>query len=194
MLHLLTEEHRQKVIKEYRKRILVVFFLGLLFVSVISAIFILPTFFLSYGRYSDFKIKEKTLDSELLLIEGAGSSEGVKDVALTIEALQMFADKKSVTVLIENVTKERPQGVQIKNLIFTPGEAKTMIIDIAGRADTRRSLVTFEQNLKANAFFDDVVVPIGSFAKEKNIDFSMKLFASASTTASTSITQDEKQN
>lgn len=181
MLHLLTEEHRQKVIKEYRKRVLVVFFLGLFFVSVVGAIFIMPTFFLSYSRYSDFKNKEASLDSELKRIENAGSSDSVKETALTMEALKMFSNKKDIAILIENLTKEKSQGVQIKNLIFTPGETNTVVIDIAGRADTRRSLVTFEQNLKGNDLFDDVIVPIGSFAKEKNIDFSMKLFVSTST-------------
>jgi len=66
MLHLLTEEHRQKVVREYRKRVLVVFFLGLLSVSLVSFVFILPTFFMSYGRYSDFQLKTKTLDVELV--------------------------------------------------------------------------------------------------------------------------------
>lgn len=181
MLHLLTEEHRQKVIKEYRKRVLIVFFLGLLLVSAVSAVFILPTFFLSYGRYSDYKQKEKSLGAELAKIESASASEGVKDANLSIEALRMFAEDKAVSVLAEKVIGQRPQGVQLKTMIFTPGESNTVVIDIAGRADTRRSLVSFEQQLKANAVFDDVVVPIGSFAKEKNIDFSMKLFVSTST-------------
>lgn len=191
MLHLLTEEHRQKVVREYRKRVLVVFFIGLFFVSAVSAIFIMPTFFLSYNRYSDVKTKTQILDSELSLKEDSSSSENIKNITTSIEALRMFDDKRSAYKILEELMKERPSGIQIKNIIFTPSKSEsdmeTMTIDIAGKSDTRKSLVSFDQNLKSNPLFTEVVVPLGSFAKEKNIDFSMKLIVSTTTRMSESV-------
>jgi hypothetical protein len=181
MLHLLPEEHRQKVVNEYRKRVILVFLLGLFSVSIISAVFILPTFFVSYGRYSVVSMKNQMLDSELATQAGAGSSESIKEVTQSIEALRMFDNTKSVSVILDNIVRQKASGVQIKNLIFTPGENFSMTIDLAGRADTRKSLVAFDENLKANSLFDEVIVPLGSFAKDKNIDFSMKLVVSTST-------------
>lgn len=213
MLHLLTEEHRQKVVREYRKRVIVVFVLGLFFVSVISFIFIVPTFFLSYSGYSDLKVKEQALDSELSSKEDSVSSESIRSIATSIEVLRMFDKKKSVYSTLEGLLNGKPAGVQIKNIIFTPNELESMTIDIAGKADTRKSLVSFDQYVKSNPLFSEVIIPLGSFAKEKNIDFSMKLTVSSSTlntevesntvvpaqtieTASTTITKetDEKQN
>ncbi len=181
MLHLLTEEHRQKVVSEYKKRVLVVSFLGLFFVSIVSLIFIMPTFFLSYSRYSDFKSKTQALDSELSLKEDPSSSENIKNITTSIDALRIFDNKKNVYSILENLIQERPIGIQIKNIIFTPSGMETMAIDIAGRADTRKSLVSFDQNLKSNPMFAEVAVPLASFAKEKNIDFSMKLIVGTST-------------
>lgn len=181
MLHLLTEEHRQKVVREYRKRVLVVFFLGLFFVSIVSLIFIMPTFFLSYSRYSDLKVKTQALDSELSLKEDPSSSENIKNITTSIEVLRMFDKKKSIYSILDGLIKGKPVGVQIKNIIFSPNGTETMTIDIAGRADTRKSLVSFDQNVKSNPLFSEVLIPLGSFAKEKNIDFSMKLIVSSST-------------
>lgn len=188
MLHLLTEEHRQKVVSEYKKRVLGVLFIGIFFVFVVSSVFILPTFFLSYGRYSDVKSKAQFLDAELSLKEDPSSSESIKSITSSIEALRMFDNKKSVYSILEGLIKEKPAGIQIKNIIFTPSMSQdnieTMTVDIAGRSETRRSLVLFDQNLKSSPVFSNVVVPLASFAKEKNIDFSMKLTVSSSTITS----------
>lgn len=185
MLHLLTEEHRQKVVREYKKRVLGILLLGVFFVFVVSPVFILPTFFLSYGRYADVKSKAQTLDAELSSKEDPSSSESIKSITSSIEALRMFDDKKSIYSILEKLIKEKPVGIQIKNIIFTPtrlaDNIETMTIDIAGRSETRKNLVSFDQNLKSNPVFSEVVVPLASFAKEKNIEFSMKLTVSSST-------------
>lgn len=181
MLHLLTEEHRQKVIREYRKRVLVVFFLGLFCVSLVSLVFILPTFILSYGRYSDFQLKTKTLDAELVKNEDQGSSENIKSVTTSMDALRMFDSKKEMYPLISGLIQAVASGIQVKNIIFTPNETEGVIIDLAGKADTRKSLVAFDQKLKSNSLFSEIIIPLGSFAKEKNIDFSMKIIVSTTT-------------
>ncbi|MBP6974376.1 MAG: hypothetical protein KBB54_00335 [Candidatus Pacebacteria bacterium] len=175
MLHLLTEEHRQKVVREYRKRVLVLFCLGLFFVSIAGAVCILPTFFTSYGRYSDFQNKKQALELELSTKEDVSSSESVRSIALSIQTLKMFDEKKIVSPLIEDIINGKPEGVRLKNMIFTSGEGSAMTIDIAGRASTRKSLVTLNQQLKAVTSFESVSIPLGSFAKEKDIDFSIKI-------------------
>lgn len=185
MLHLLTEEHRQKVVREYRKRVLVVLFLGLLSASVVSLVFILPTFFLSYGRYSDFQSKTKALDAELVTNEDPGSSENIKSVTTSIDALRTFNSKKEIYPLISGLIEGVASGIQIKNIIFTPNEVEGMVIDLSGKADTRKNLVAFDQKLKSNALFSEIIIPLGSFAKEKNIDFSMKVIVSTTTPTQT---------
>lgn len=184
MLHLLTEEHRKKVVTEYRKRVVIVLLLGLLCVSAISAVFILPTFFLSYGKYSLVLAQQKALDSEIAIKEERGSSESIKNVTLSIEALKMFesgAGSKDTSLVLESIVKAKPAGVQIMNFVFTPGDGSALTVDIAGRADTRKSLVQLDQNLKSNPLFDSVAIPLSNFAKDKDIMFSAKMLVSTST-------------
>lgn len=187
MLHLLTEEHRKKVVTEYKKRIVIVLLLGLSVVSVLGALFFSPTFFLSHGKYSTVLTEKKALDSELAIKEEEGSSESIKNVILSIEALRMFEKVTNPSVILDNIVRGKPNGVQIRGLVFTPGEATAMTVDLVGRADTRKSLVQFDQKLKANPVFDQVIIPLGNFAKEKNIDFSIKIIVSTSTVFSLTV-------
>lgn len=188
MLHLLTDEHREKIVTEYRKRVAIVSLLGVFLVCVICAIFVLPTFFISHGKYSTVLVEQKVLDSELATKEEEGSSESIKNIVLSIEALRIFDKTKTPSSILNGVVSARPAGVQVRSLVFTPGEDLAMTIDLAGRADTRKSLVQFDQKLKANPLFEEVIIPLGNFAKEKNIDFSIKIIVSTSTASITPAT------
>lgn len=183
MLHLLTDEHRQKVTTEYKKRVLIVFLLGLTVVSLIGAVFSLPVFLAAYGRYSFGLNTEKILTEDITRRGEDQSVQDLRDVELSLETLSMFSGGKTVLNTLENLIKEKTTGVYIKSIIVTPNEDKSRVLDVSGVADTRNSLVLFEKNLKSNAVFKSVYIPLSSFAKEKDIIFSAKIMVSSSTSA-----------
>ncbi|MCF7865754.1 MAG: hypothetical protein K9M11_04620 [Candidatus Pacebacteria bacterium] len=197
MLHLLTDEQRKKVVVEYRKRVVITFLFGVLCVCIIGSVFILPTFFISYGKYAVVLEKSKALDYELAVKEESGSSENIKNVTLSIEALKIFEDSKNPSAILNGIVSAKPNGIKIRNFIFTPGEDAAMTVDLSGTADVRKSLVQFKQGLNDNSAFDDVIIPLSDFAKEKNINFSLKIIVSTSTidtVINSSSTKNEKQN
>lgn len=198
MLHLLTEEQRKKVVNEYRKRIVVTIFLGVFFAALITIVFALPSFVLSYTKYVSFLNKKEDLNSKLTTSTGNDAAENIKNITLAMESLKMYEHTWKMSTLLEGVVKEKPQGIQIKNIIFTPNESGVVAIDLSGRSNTRQSLVTYNKLLKENSIFNDVIIPLASFAKEKDIDFSIKILVNApsKTISSEPITQnthDEKQ-
>ncbi len=178
MLHLLTEEHRQKVVHEYKMRIAIVCVFGLLFVTLIGAVFILPTFFLAHEKYSELLVKKQILDVQLASNEETKSSEVIKNTTSALDVLKMFSQTQSFGDSLASVVGKVPQGIQIQNSIITSSDKDTLVIDIAGKADTRKNLVTFEQQLKSIPNMQEVIIPLASFAKEKNIDFSIKIILS----------------
>jgi hypothetical protein len=179
MLHLLTEEHKKKVLNEYRKRVVVVLCACILGAIVVSAIFIIPAYFMSYSRYSEVTTMKKALDKEIQENESESTAQSIKDITASLQALQMFEGKNSVLFLIKKVTAAKPRGVRVNRISYLPGEAGSTAIDIAGTADTRQNLVNFSDKLKKDKSFTSVTVPLSSFAKERNIDFSMKIIVSA---------------
>lgn len=183
MLHLLTEEHREKVTREYKKRVIIVFLLGIFVVMLISSAFLLPIFFTSYGRYSEVSIQKDSLDNQAIKTDES-SSLSVKNMIASLDAVHTFDSQKSISGIVANIVKSKPSGVQLKGMVFSPVDDSSVTVDIAGRASTRNSLVSFNEKLKQNQTFSQVLVPLSSFAKEKDIDFSMKLFVSSSSAVS----------
>lgn len=179
MLHLLTEEHKKKVLNEYRKRVVVVLCVCVLGAIFVSAIFVIPAYFISYGRYSEVTNIKKTLEKEISLNESESTAQSIKDISDSIQALGMFDGKGSVLFLIKRVVSEKPNGIRINHISYLPGEAGTTAIDLAGVADTRQNLVNFSERLKKDKAFTSINVPLSNFAKDKNIDFSMKILVSA---------------
>lgn len=174
MLHLLTDEHRQKVVLEYRKRVTVIFLLGVLILAGISMIFMTPAFFMTQSRHSEAVAKQRELDTELLQ-KDTTSTRSEKEVMAHVAALHIFDTERSLSEAISHIINEKPSGVSLRALIFTPGEGASMTIDIGGKADTRQSLVAYNDMLKKDPYFARVIVPLSSFAKERDIDFSIKL-------------------
>ena len=178
MLHLLTEEHRQKVVHEYKMRIAIVCIFGLLFVTLIGAVFILPTFFLAHEKYSELLVKKQMLDVQLASNEETKSSEVIKSTTSSLDVLKIFSQNQNFSESLMSVIGKVPQGIKIQNSIVTSSDKETLVIDIAGKADTRKNLVIFEQQLKNIPNMQEVIIPLSSFAKEKNIDFSIKIILS----------------
>lgn len=179
MLHLLTEEHREKVAREYKKRVTIVFLLGVFLIVLIVSAFLIPIYITSHGRYSEVSFRKDILDKQAVKV-GDDSSQSVKDMIASLQALHTFDSQKSLSGIILNIVKAKPNGIQIKGMVFSPVDDFSVTVDIAGLALTRNSLVSFNENLKQNQAFSQVFVPLSSFAKEKNIDFSMKLLVSSS--------------
>lgn len=190
MLHLLTEEHRQKIVKEYRKRILIVSLMGLAAIIFISAVLLLPTFIISYGKYSEIRSRLAIVESELGAKNTDTSVADLRDISDSISALNLFANQKPILPIIEGIVVAKPDGIALRGLVFTPSQAVSaeipvapLVIDLSGVAKTRKDLVAFQEKMKLDTFFSSVTVPLSNFAKDKDITFSMKLIVSTTTKA-----------
>ncbi len=175
MLHLLTEDYKEKVVKEYQKRAWTVFGIGVLSVVFVSTIFIIPVYVMSFGRYLDAQNTKQHLDKEIALREDATTAQNIKDISSSLKALVLFKDKDLPSTYIEKLIAIKPRGIKINNIIFTPSDDSATALDISGVADARSNLVVFSQSLKSDKVFSTVDIPLSNFAKERNIEFSIKI-------------------
>jgi hypothetical protein len=182
MLHLLTEEHRKKVVSEYKKRVTIIFLIGFLVILTISFACLMPTYFMSHGRYQEVLIKKQSLDAQTSVKLDDSSSQSVRDMVSSVEALHIFDSDKSLSAIIGDIVSHKPNGVQVKAVVINPAQDTSVVIDVGGVAQNRSSLVLFSDSLKADPLFTQVSVPLSNFAKEKDITFSMKILVASSTT------------
>jgi hypothetical protein len=178
MLNLLPEEHKKKIIGEYTKRVWTVVLVGIIIVSIISGVFLLPVYLMTYGRYSE-AAKEKA-NLEVLIAESQKNSkqEVIKDIYGVIATLDTFKPFALPGALVQALVLDRVSGISINHIIYTPSAGQPPVIDVVGKASTRNSLMAFSEKLKADGAFSSVYIPISDFTQEKNITFSLKLIAS----------------
>ncbi len=66
MLHLLPQNHKKIVLKEYRKRLLIVISISVICICVSGIIFLLPSYIFSKLRYQDVNDRENAIQASIL--------------------------------------------------------------------------------------------------------------------------------
>ncbi len=180
MLHLLTDEYKKKVSREYAFRVWIVVSLIVLVISILSALFIAPAYLKINAVYNKILAEKEDYSEKIKSRQDDNSVDGVRNITNTIAALKNFNSKESTRDIVLNLVSKKQKGISLSHIAY--GLTKSgLILEVAGKAETRSSLVAFSDQLKKDVSFTGVTIPLSSFAREKDIDFSLKLSVSSST-------------
>ncbi len=174
MLNILATAEKKKILDEYRLRLatVAIFALGMLVLA--SSVLLAPSYFLAVAKYNDAQ-------GTLAILEGNDKLGGQeKDVNATVQALNknidLFLKVSTVGTLVPSVVITKIldiKGGAIKVVGFTydatPGQER---IVVTGVARSRDALAQFIDTLKKDTMFTSVDIPISSYVKSSNIDFS----------------------
>lgn len=175
MLNLLSTTEKKKVLVEYRLRLAVIaiFAVGALIFS--SLVLLTPSYLLAVSKNND-------ANNILVALEEKESRVGKeKDVNLQILAvnknIDLFLKVGTTTVLVPPVAIMKILGIRgsaIKITGFTyDAWADQERIVINGIALDRERLSQFVETLKKDPAFTSIELPISSYVKSANIDFSV---------------------
>lgn len=180
MLNLLTDEYKKEILWEYRKRLIVTTFFLVSFAIVIGCVSLIPT-------YLNIIQKRQVLESDKFLFQAKINLIGDKEIVDKVqsltkdtEALQPLQEIK-ITSVIDRVISHAEQ-VRLGRFSFTLNSDGAYTLDISGVAPNRESLLAFSKVLKADTTlkYDDKSLPLSSFTKTKDINFSLKMGVVAS--------------
>lgn len=179
MLHLLPDYHKEKVISEYRGRVLTVFSVGILILTVVSLIFLIPVYISTHSRYALVDQQKRDLEAQIQRSENTDDAEKVKEIISTVGVLKQYVLKEIPSDIFGRILVNKPKGVLVTGFIYTPpSDIKSTdlsTVDISGIASNRIALAQFNDALKKDKVFKNVFIPISSFAKDKDIQFTVKL-------------------
>jgi hypothetical protein len=174
MLHLLTDEYKKKVSREYTYRVLIVVSIIVCVLSVIGLLLVAPSYMKIHSTHIKITSERDSYAEKIKLRQDDNSIDGVRGVMNTISALKTYNPQYSVRAIVLDLVSKKQKGISISHIVFDKSkDAPTL--EVAGKAHTRTSLVSFSEELKKDTNFSGVVVPLSSFAREKDIDFSLKL-------------------
>lgn len=175
MINIFPIEEKKKILAEYRLRLggVVIF----AFASLISAslVLLVPSYLLA-------NLKHKTASSELSAIESKqGRRAQENDVNTEIKAvnseINLFLKgtpnaSSTPSRTISKILDIKSKAIKIQGFTYDASVSQGRMI-IVGNASNRDTLSQFIEALKMEPTFTNVELPISSYVKSTNIDFSV---------------------
>jgi len=188
MFNLLPDEQKTAVTSEYRWRLGVVVLCALLVTLVIALVMLVPSFVYS-------RVTLSQLNDTLERVTREAESKGAEEQADNLEmwqrrVLTLKPHNKPVGYVSESIAEVRElsgefiaiTGVAFAQLEAGAKQSETKTdnnpperITVSGVAARRQSLFELKTRLENTAEFQDVELPISSFAQDTDIDFTLTL-------------------
>lgn len=178
MLNILPLEEKKKILTEYRLRLGVIVVFAVAVLVGASMVLLVPSYLLAVAKHN-------LVAGDLARLEGAQSgvdTEGevnakIKEVNKKINVF--LAEEKTPvravpTETIGKVLALKGPSIRIQSLLYDVSTGRLRVV-VTGRADDRDSLARFVEILKKEPAFSKVDLPIGSYVKSTDIDFSIVL-------------------
>lgn len=175
MLNILSTTEKKKILVEYRFRLAVVSIFAVGALVLASLVLLAPSYLLAITKYNG-------ISAELARLEAKqGSTVQEKDINTQISSINKKIDlflkggvnaTSSPSQMILNILNDRGNSIKIQGFTYdvSVGLGRFVII---GTAIDRDSLAQFVERLKREPTFTKVDLPISSYVKSANIDFSI---------------------
>lgn len=176
MINLLPLEEKKKTRAEYRLRLGALVALAVALLLLASLILLFPVYLLTLSKYQFASDKFVKLESE------QGRTEQEKELNTQINEvnkktnlfLKEYNKQAVFSEIVTKIIETKGNTIRIQNIFYETSPGRERLV-ISGRADDRDLLALFIENLKKDPFFTTVDIPISSYIKSTDIDFSVIL-------------------
>lgn len=181
MLNILPTEEKKKNLKEYKLRLTVVVLGMLIFLVVVNLALLSPAYLNAFTREADAQAR-------IVNFTGKSAAEALREerdaTALLVDVnkkINIFLGTTASTTArltpseaFENILALKTSAIKISGITYDATPDREQFI-VAGNALTRDSLAQFVEALKKSGVFTTVDLPIQSYVKSTNIDFTVTL-------------------
>jgi len=175
MFNLIPDSVKEKILKDYLERRVVVWLFALFLVSLMTIIFLLPA-------YVHVFFEEKNIRADVEVVKNSLQLKKADDVVGTIKAtnelLKALSPVKSqarTSEILEKALGAKNAAIHITDIEYMEAKTSSSTMLLKGIADKRESLREFVTKLESTEGFAKVELPVSNFAKDKNIDFSINI-------------------
>lgn len=174
MLNIFPKIEKKKIMLEYRLRLATVAILSVATLIFSSLVLLAPAYLIAVEKNNDAKnalailqekdskvVNEKDVNAEVVAVN--------KNIALFLKPGVTYT--ASPITFIEKILEMRGDTIRISGFTYDASGAEERMV-ITGNARTRESLARFIEDLKKEPKFASIDLPISSYVKSTNIDFS----------------------
>ncbi len=176
MFKLMPLKEKKRLRADYRKRRLTVFFALVSALSPIAIILILPSYlFLNIEKnfFEDSIVSQKETVEQLVDPEVFGK---LQETSNLVESLLPHTQDAFFSDLISKVLDEKTPSISITNIFFEKKMDNGFFLSsVSGISEDRSSLLEFSNRIRSQNIFTEVNVPIESFTRDENINFTIEI-------------------
>jgi Tfp pilus assembly protein PilN len=178
-MNLLPITEKEELKQKLKTRSWVVMLLLVVTAFILGLVMLVPSYFLALGNFSKISSENQlsSIEDEELIKTTLSLPEEINN---KLQVVQAVSNNTSAGDSIINIMKFLPRGVIINSIVLNRNQEsedkKGTDITVAGTASTRDALMTFSNSLKSSNLFSEVLVPVSSLTRDKNLPFSIKLF------------------
>lgn len=177
MLNILPIQEKKKIITEYRLRLGVVSVFALVILILASLVLLTPSYLLAVSKYN-------SVSAALALRESKQDSSGqekdidtqVRDINKKINLFlsEPLGDRLSPPDAFLKIISMKSPAIKILGFFYDSTGRQERIV-VTGVAADRDGLAQLAETLKKDKTFASVELPVSSYVKSNNIDFSIVL-------------------
>ncbi|MEK7460514.1 MAG: hypothetical protein AAB628_03130 [Patescibacteria group bacterium] len=189
MINILPQSEKKKILLEYRLRLGVTVVFAIAGLVLANIALLAPSYLLVVTKYN--------IASEHLtgLVQAQGGSEKETEVYRKTSELNKKVSlykgaghensQTPLPAILRVIEIKRPE-IKINSIVYDKNSVRERIV-VSGKAVDRDSLALFLETLKREPSFTKVDLPVGSYVKSVDIEFSLAVERSLKTTTTKSI-------
>jgi hypothetical protein len=174
MFKLLVESDKKKMQREYLVRRIAVALFALDVVIFLAIVGLFPAYLLSTVRLKNAAERSQALGYLGKSDEGKEARDWFHRTNQELAMLEPSGEPIQASADIKNLLGSKNAGVRLTNLVWKKSAAETTLA-ANGIASDRQSLISFEKKINESKLFSSVTLPVSNLAKDRQIDFSLKL-------------------
>jgi hypothetical protein len=177
MINLIPKKEKQKITIGFYYRLMVLFLCTIDFCVFILIACLLPSYFFSFQKNVSVNLKLEAQAKEPLPLVDEQSLVVIKEVNSKLDLIDKDEKNKFLPSfqVINAVLLKKGSNIKITQIFYENDSAKGRKISLTGTAPSREVLLSFRRALEASSDFKTVDLPISSFVKGSNIQFSLSL-------------------
>ena len=178
MHNLLPFEEKKKIRTAYRFRLGVVAISAIVLIMGINLVLLIPSYMLALSKHDLVAKEVADLETQQSSLKEAKEFDvQIKLVNKKIDNFLESGEKVSRLVPSEVLTKimgVKGAMIKIQNITYDSSGKQERLV-LSGKANNRDGLASFVEDLKKTQIFTSVELPISSYVKSVDIDFSVVL-------------------
>lgn len=181
MANLLPQEEQKKIAKEYHVRLATVSVFVCAVLVVVNLVFLAPAYLEAYYKERDAVSRIERFSNSSTGEVGPSDEELNKRVLALNKKILSFIPKgdeglsRSVpTTVLAKIIDAKTSGVRITGFTYNFEQGRERFV-VSGIARDRASLAAYVDTLKKDTYFTTTELPIQSYVKSVDIDFTLTL-------------------